>query len=240
MENIAATAAKDAKKFTRVSIWSLLYFCLNVALLLSFPGISPRRRLPPPNPNPPNAPRYSMIAAIAGSSGTGKDNRIKSSMKETPFSRYLKAALGGLPLWPRSFCCQHFRRFVCDFIRSQNNSQEEERKQRMQIAVVRLLRRALFTVRVALMAMLLLKAASQLFTASSKALFPNKCADVFFWYLLTFFFFFYLRLFCYGYYKTPWLFCKVVWRLKHVRSGNKVQLTFLASLTNQMMILETC
>lgn len=119
-------------------------------------------------PRPP--PRYSLIAAIAGSSGTGKDNRIKSSMKETPFSRYLKAALGGLPLWPRSFCCQHFRRFVCDFIRSQNNSQEEERKQRMQIAVVRLLRRALFTVRVALMAVQLLKAASQLFTASSKAL----------------------------------------------------------------------
>lgn len=44
-------------------------------------------------------------------------------MWEQPVSLPLNGALRGLALWPCSLCCQHFGRFVCDFIRNQNNRQ---------------------------------------------------------------------------------------------------------------------
>lgn len=57
------------------------------------------------------------------SNGTGKRQQNQISFASTPFSCYLNGALRGLAFWPRSLCCQHFGRFVCDFIRNQNNSQ---------------------------------------------------------------------------------------------------------------------
>ena len=66
---------------------------------------------------------------MAGSSGTRKKKTESNLVWEQPPptprppSCYLNGALGGLAFWPWSLCCQHIGRFVCDFIRNQNNSQ---------------------------------------------------------------------------------------------------------------------
>lgn len=138
------------------------------SLLLPFPGIFLRLRLPPHTPfQIPPSQIFLDSSHWSGSSGTGKDNRIKSSMKETPFSRYLKAALGGLPLWPRSFCCQHFRRFVCDFIRSQNNSQKGEENGGCKLPLY------------GSCSALSLQSESLFSASSSEALFTKKCTNAF-------------------------------------------------------------